>query len=154
MYPVPCLVCRWHLCGYECPVTEFSLRCSHQLRWKPSIHPLLGATLLLSPLSFFWEDVIYPLSSPTPWIFGAIRYHLIVNINEFGRAQTSSTRACPLLITHTRTERYTEREGVWGTWHPQCFGCFHKCSSNSWWILGCTLHCSTSFLSFVFFFKA
>lgn len=150
VYPVFCLACRWHLCGYECPATEFSLCCSHQFMWKPSLHPLLGTRLLLIPLSFVWEGAIYPLSSPTACILGAIRYHLILNINEFGRAQISSTRdACPLLITHSRAAGSTEREGVWSTWHSQCF---HQCSSNSWWTLGYTLHCSTTFHYFGFFY--
>lgn len=148
--PVSCPVCGWHLCGYECPVTEFSLHCSHWFRGKPFLHPLLGMGLLPIPLSFVLEDVIHSSSSPTAWILGVIRYHLGLNTNEFGWAWVSSTRACPLLLTHTRTERCTEREGAWGTCHPQCFGCFHQCSSNSWWMLGCILHCSTSFLSSVF----
>lgn len=78
VYPVSSLVCGWHLCGYECPVTQFSLYCSLWFRWKPSLNPLLGMNLLLSPLSFVWEDVIYPLSSLTACVLGAIRYHLLM----------------------------------------------------------------------------
>lgn len=123
---------------------------------QPSIHvkALPSPTLGNEPASHSTELCLgrcyLSLIQSNCSILGAVRHHLVLNINEFGRAQISSTRdACALLITHARAAGCIERERVWGTWHSQCF---HQCSSNSWWTLGYTLHCSTTFLYLVFFF--
>lgn len=98
-------------------------------------------------------NVIYPLSSPTASILGAIRYHIVLNISEFGSAQIPSTRdTCPLLVTHPRTERCTEREGVWGTGtlSVSVASISAHQTVDEWWDTPCTVQLHSFLLGFFF----